>query len=867
MSVAAGLVGNALARWVELVIGFSKTVLLLSFVAAGAAIWYAAGNLGINTDTADMISPTLPWRQDFINYRDAFPARDRNVVAVVDASSPQQADAFAAALAERLERETALFISVFLPGAGAFFERNGLLYLSVDELESLSDRLARAQPLLGLLERRFNGAGVVAVAEQAIEGRPGASGSAVDGADSQAFEAELARVLESAAAGRDRPFDWERLLSGGSGETARELVLLQPVVDFTRIQPAGAAIERLREIAADLEADFDGEATVRLTGTVAMEHEELVSVTRGASVAGLAALALVTLVLYWVLRSIRLIAVSVATLLLGLAGTAGFAAAAVGHLNLLSVAFAVLYVGLGVDFILHYCLRVKELVAEGVPVAVGVTEAARGVGTSLVICAVTTAAGFYAFIPTPFQGVSELGLISGTGMFVSLIVSLTVLPAFLVNVGPRAFHRRDMPGAACFRLGTPPPRTTLAAALIVVVATCASIPWVSFDNNPIHLRDPQSESVATIEELAADSDAPLLNLVAIADGPAAASRWAGALQSLPEVREVRTVASLVPDAQEDKILLLEDIGLFMGPGFADLERLPADPEELRTALEDLRRSVEGDTEAGQRLAAALDALLAALARDDADAATARLTTLDAALTSDLPQQLERLATGVAAEPFGRDALPPDLTERWLNGGRELIEIVPAENVNDNAAAERFVDAVRSIVPNATGLPVVHQEASGTVIESFQLAMLYATVLVTVLLLVFLRRIVDTILVLVPIAFAAGATAGITVWLGIPFNFANIIALPLLLGVGVDNGIHMVHRMRAEPPRDGELVGTSTSRAVLASGLTTIASFGNLAFSPHVGMASMGQLLTLGMTMMLLATLVLLPALLKLRGDR
>jgi uncharacterized protein len=172
--------------------------------------------------------------------------------------------------------------------------------------------------------------------------------------------------------------------------------------------------------------------------------------------------------------------------------------------------------------------------------------------------------------------------------------------------------------------------------------------------------------------------------------------------------------------------------------------------------------------------------------------------------------------------------------------------------------------VQEIVPSATGTPVIHLEASSTVVRSFQLAFLYALVMVFVLLLVFLRDLKDALLVLVPIIFAATVTAGLTVLLYIPFNFANVIALPLLMGVGVDSSIHIVHRMRAAPPGDGLLHATSTARAVYASGLTTIASFGNLAFATHVGMASMGKLLTIGLVVSMLATLVLLPALLRLR---
>jgi predicted RND superfamily exporter protein len=254
-----------------------------------------------------------------------------------------------------------------------------------------------------------------------------------------------------------------------------------------------------------------------------------------------------------------------------------------------------------------------------------------------------------------------------------------------------------------------------------------------------------------------------------------------------------------------------------------------------------------------------------LDRLDAGLAGGRLDALDQDLRSSLPQQLTRLARGLEGRPFGRAELPAALALRWINGsGQELIEIVPAEDVNDNAAAARFVTAVRRIVPHATGLPVVYQEASATVVRSFQLALLYAFAMVTLLLVLFLRNFKDTLLVLVPILFSATVTAGMTVWLGLPLNFANIIALPLLVGVGVDSGIHMVHRMRTEPPGRGQLIQTSTSRAVLASGLTTIASFGNLAFSPHLGMSSMGQLLTIGMAVTLVATLVVLPALMRVR---
>src|SRR5690606_2491847 len=251
-----------------------------------------------------------------------------------------------------------------------------------------------------------------------------------------ALVAELADALRAAAAGTHDPVEWRRLMLGDgvsalAGTNGRRVVVLRPELDFDRVQPAAPAMETLRALIDELVSERFPDVDVGITGSVAMEHEEMLSVQSGAGFAALASLGMVLLVLYVTLRSLKLIAIALVTLVVGLAGTAAFAAATVGHLNLLSVAFAVLYVGLGVDFIFHICLRLKELLDDGHSINDAIVRTAGGVGTSLVICAVTTAAGFYAFIPTDFDGVSELGLISGTGMFVSLAVTFTLLPALL----------------------------------------------------------------------------------------------------------------------------------------------------------------------------------------------------------------------------------------------------------------------------------------------------------------------------------------------------------------------------------------------------------------------------------------------------
>jgi hopanoid biosynthesis associated RND transporter like protein HpnN len=444
-----------------------------------------------------------------------------------------------------------------------------------------------------------------------------------------------------------------------------------------------------------------------------------------------------------------------------------------------------------------------------------------------------------------------------------LLVSVTLLPALVAWWGDARPGRKSATwlDPRVFAPLSRRPRLVLGATAVVVVAAFATLPRVSFDSNPIHLRDPGSESVTTLLELAAAGEAPLLNLVAVAPDAATARNWAESLRKLPAVRNVTTTDQLVPAEQGEKLALIEDLELLMGPGFAELERAPPNPAALSAALAALEAASAAVPSAGavHDAAVGLVARLASMTEAERDAT---LRALDSALTSGLPAELARLKAALTAAGFERGDLPPALAGRWLaRDGRELVEITPAEDVSDNTAARRFISAVHAVVPTATGLPVVYQEASATVVAAFERALLYAFIMVSVIIWLVLRDWKDTLLVLVPIALASILTAALTVVVGMPFNYANIIALPLLVGIGVDNGIHVVHRMRTG---DAErLFDTSTMRAVLASGLTTVASFGNLAFSSHVGTASMGILLALGLAASMAATLIVLPAWLKL----
>lgn len=856
-------------------------VVAVSLALGALSVHYAAGNLGINTDTADMIASDLPWRRDYMAYKQAFPQYVDTIVIVLDGPNPDLVERASTELAARLREEQDLVQSVYRPGAGAFFERHGLLYLSVEELEKLSDNLAQIQPFLGRL-----------AADPSLRGLFELMGEAVEAVLVRGERLELAPVLEdttravdAAAQGRSHPLSWRELILGEAAapQEQRRFIVVQPNLDYGELLPARPVVERIRALSAELGLGRTGgdasagphAVRMRITGSVALEYEELQSVRRGASLAAVLALIMVGAVLCIGLRSLRLVFAALLTLVVGLAWTAAFATLAVGRLNLISIAFAVLYIGLGVAYAVHFCLRYREAMGDGLTHAQALRTTAGDIGGSLVLCAVTTGIGFFAFVPTDFQGVSELGLISGTGMFISLLATLTLLPALLTLMPPRRVAALAAPAgrgvARITRLTRRARRSLLLGAAVLGIAAGSTLPHARFDNNPLELRDPGAESVRTYRELLADSDTTPWSMAVIARDARAAALLEDRLQPLPTVARVLSLADFVPQRQEQKLALIDEMALLLGPvltpGFAEPSPTPAQQEaaleELRARLSQIAQAVPEHalTPDIRALEDALSRLESAL-RAAGDGAGEPLRSLESSLLGTLPEQLEALGSALHAERVRVEDLPPELVERWVApDGRRRVEITPAADLNRETALRGFVAQVREVAPRATGSPLVILESGDAVVGAFQQAFLTAFVLIAGLLVVLMRRLRDVGLVVSPLILAGVLTVATMVLTGMSFNFANVIALPLLLGVGVDNGIHMVNRMRVAPPADGDPLRTSTARAVVVSALTTICSFGNLAFSSHQGMASMGVLLSVGLAYTLICTLVLLPAML------
>jgi len=852
---------------------------VIAIVLALAAGGHALRHLRVNADQDAMFSDEMPHRLLEAEYLRLFPALYENVVVVVDAPTSEAAATAARRLAQRMREATEFFHDVYLP-RGAFFDERALLYMDTGELDRLADRLARMQPYLAGLSEDGSLRGLAMLLAR---GARAAREGDVSGAELRPILERVAAVVRGRLAGATPTMSWAAVVAGRAfeaGDDARRIVIAQPVLDFSQLAVAGASMEALRRFADELGLDGAHGIRVRVTGDVVLSYEEMRLVEQQAVAAGVASFVAVTALLAWALRSLRLVLAVVVSLLVGLLLTSGFAAVAVGHLNLISIAFAVLFIGLAADFSLHVCMRYQELCAGAVDRARAITVTARSVGPSVLLCAMTTAIGFYAFVPTDFSGVAELGLIAGTGMLIGVAVTFTVVPAMLA-LGRRPHSVRGAGVTARLpSFAVRYPSTVVALALVAAAGALALLPRVRFDENPLRVRDPSAESVRTFEEVLQGRTSPW-SMGAVAPTQAQAQALAERLRALTSVGSAETLLDYLPSDQQEKLDILEDASLFLlPPARAAVAAAPSPAEqlaalrELDAELERLVRSGgapdEGeDTDLRAQALALHEALALLFARSArADDPASLLAAVEQGLVGSLDEQLDALERLLSVDAVGVEDLPEGLRRRMISAeGPVRVAIHPAEDLSDSAALERFVEQVRSVAPRASGDAAKIYEASRAAVRSLRQAFATAVVVIALLLLLLWRTLDDALLVLAPLGLAALLTSAATVVVGIPFNFADIIVLPLLLGIGVDSGIHLVHRARLGDVAQEQLLHTSTARAVVFSALTTLASFGSLAFSTHRGMASLGQLLALGVALTLVANLFVLPALLALRGQR
>ena len=872
----------ALARWFNFSARHPLAVILVALLGASLALWYTSEHLKVNTYPGNMLSDSLPWRQDKLQFEKAFPQFRDSVVVVIDAPTQDQALDAAHQLHQKLLAAGDRYEWIFYPGASPFFLRNGLLYKDLPELDHLASRLAEVQPFLADVSRDESLPGVFHLLDRALR-EPNRAEVQFE----RLFD-RLNQTIGGYLTGQTIPLSWMSLVEDPKSDASDSRVMMEimPKLEYSSLAPGVDMIQGIRAAGESLGFAEQG-IRLRLTGGAPLSIDELQSASVGAQMASLGSFVGVALVLLVGLRSFWLVLVVQVGLLLGLIFTAFFATVALGQLNLISVAFSVMYIGLGADYAIYLCLRYRELSGLMPSHRAALKSAVRHVGGSLEIGTLTTSIGFFCFVPTSYRGVAELGIISGAGMFISLIVTLLILPAFLGLRRPARYRRRikgdPLKVPAWLQKGFNFPvrhaRAVLWFALGLGLISLTLLEFAHFDHNPLNLQDPKRESVITFRELLKDSRSSPWSLSVIASDETSARELKVRLSELSEVDKVLSLEDFVPKDQEAKLLIIDQLSLLLGGDLAHHGggRKDISPDNVLTALRTFESSLakyletqplRADHRQGTQLEIQMARLIDRLEGMEETQRPAEIHKAEALLTGQLDGMLGRLDEALMATPVSAEDLPEDLRHRWLNSeGIYRIEIRPKEDLHDPDAMRRFVAAVKGVAPHATGTPVLFLESSRAVVNAFLEAFGLAFIAITLVLFFTMEEAIDVVLVILPLVLASLLTAATMAFAGVPFNFANIIALPLVFGMGVDNCIHMVHRYRTAPPESGSLLGTSTALAVFMSALTNISGFGNLAVSPHRGMASMGIMLSIGILSTLISSMLLLPALLRVLEGR
>jgi hopanoid biosynthesis associated RND transporter like protein HpnN len=846
-------------RTIGLCIHYARWVIAGSIIITVLSAWYAAAHFSVTTDINQLISSNSPGRQREQAFEKAFPQFDV-IIAVIDAPTPELVQEATAALVTRLSPQKNFFRSIEAPQGGSFFARNGLLFESPEQLEPQMTMFAQAQRLVQVLASDPSLRGVIRALQFGLLGVQ----SDKLKLDNMIWPLTLAaNTLDQVNANKPASFSWQVLVQSHEPKSSdlMRFLKIRAVLDYSEIEPGLKASDAIRQAATDLNLASAYQARLRLTGPVPMNDDQFATIKENAALNAIITIAVVLFILWLALRWWRIIFAVFASLAVGLSVTAALGLLMVGALNLISVYFAVLFVGLGVDFGLQFSVRYRAERHEVDGLYEALLHAGRRAGAPLTLAALATAAGFLSFLPTAYRGLSELGLIAGIGMLVAFLTSITLLPALLNELKPRSEPRALgyaflAPVDAFLERNRVP---ILIVTALVILGASPLLYWLRFDFNPMNLRNPKSESVATYLQLEKEQESGANDIVALEPSLAVADHVAAKLTTLPQVARVTTLSTFIPAQQEQKLPLIQNAAEALGPALAPdkVSPPPTDAENVAiinstvTALNKFAGEAPGPgADAAKRLATAMDTLA------KADAAARQRA--EVAFVQPLKTALDNLRNILKAQEVTRDNLPADLVSQWITpDGQARVEIAPSGNENDNRTLRTFARDVQSIEPNATEGPISILEARRTIITAFLEAGAWALLSIAVLLWITLRRLGDVLLTLIPLLVAGVVTLEICVLIDLPLNFANIIALPLLLGVGVAFKIYYIMAWREGQTR---LLQSVLTRAVTFSACTTATAFGSLYFSSDPGTSSMGKLLAIALLTTMTAAALFQPVL-------
>ena len=845
---------NLQLQWVRWVVRHARLTLLVIAILTVALGWVASTQFKLNSNLSDLIAQDAPWRVDFDRFEDTFPDLVRTAVVVLKSQSMADLESTTNVLVEALAAQPDLFHAIAAPGSETFFRDHAFFYMDLDDLDDMADRLAEAQPWLNTVAHDPTLAGLAQLLEDGLVNDP-----------PEGFANVLDLILQSGQrllAGEDSHIKWTDELFT-LDEPRYQLIYLKPQVvprangEASKLTDA-EMVQALRATIAKL--DVPASVEVRLSGEIPLQHEEIEAAVSGVTLAGWLSVGLLMTVLVVGVRSGKIVFAMFSMLAIGVVWTSAYAMLTVGEFNTLSLVFIVMFFGLGVDFALHFSLRFQEAINVDADHPADALElSTQSVGRAISLCTLTTALGFLCFWPTDYKGLADLGVISAGGMAVAWLLTFSYLPAVYALIGPPRAHKMDLPTSdrvVHFLISHRPwVLGVVAAGGVIAVAIAAKS---TFDYSVLALKDESSESMSTLRELQAEGLSTDYQLFYLSP----TTLDADAIEALSSVDEVRRPEDLVPDDQEEKQFVIEDLQFML----SDSQLAQTQPAEYSTLqqsrqslkmLADVVRSSEPSGVVDRATLQAFEKLLNQIV----EVPDAQLVQWQNGLLENLLRELEWLGRALYVDTVTFADLPHSVKSRLIGtGGEQLNSILPQQDISNVDALSDFITQVRQELPSATGRPVIEWGVGQIVVGAFQQALTFAIVAIGIVILLSLRSLRSTLMIMLPLGLTAVCTLAVGVLLDQPINMASILVLPLIFGLGVDNGIHVVDRYLGEGDVD-HLMHSSTPRAVLLSTFTTIGAFAALSLSPHMGTASIGVLLAVSVGFLLIFTVFLLPVLL------
>jgi hopanoid biosynthesis associated RND transporter like protein HpnN len=864
-------------------------IVIISILLSVIAVIYTWQRMEFLTGRDQLMPANTSFNRDYRAYRAEFGDQEE-IAVVIEGDDSSRAGKFGELLADRLKADRMHFRDIFFPFGLPFFQKNGLLLMPQDELENFTTNLAKAAPTLKALaaapsvQTLFTHLTGEMDAYLATPGAPGAQerldrlvfmlGALGDGIGSFARGGGAGLSLESVMFRRP---DGSESSFAAAGR--QQVLTVLPIRDEASFMPAAAAIAALRTAIAELKKspEFAG-VSVGLTGTPVLENDEMVTSERDITLATAITLVLTVILLLAAFRGLLNTIAAMLSLATAICLSFGFATLAVGHLNILSSVFAVMLIGIGIEYGIQVVLRYQEELGGGREKGEALHLALTRNGWAIVMAAATVAAAFLTFAFTDFKGIAELGIIAAGGIVICVLVTFTTLPALLVLMPNGSSASRPVRIEPRWqRLLFGHPRTVLALAVVVALACLYPLLRMEFDYNLMNLQARGVESVNYAYKLMRSKENAGYFAVVTAATETGARDMAARLDRLPTVDHTVWAGSFVPEDQAAKLRLLAEArrkldGIRAVPYEEDLSlmELPTVFETFRNRTDALTARLEQEKKPEAKpvgaFLAVLDRFFASLEKEKDRNAVGMLKDFQGGMFAELPTRIAQLRTSLGAAPVSAADVPEDLMQRFVGKtGKYLIQVAPKSEIFTRAPLKRFLDDVRSVDPHATGEPVMVYESMTVLRDSYRRAFIFAFAAIAVILLITFRSVRYALIGLVPLTVGILLmTAGMAL-VGISFNSANVIVLPLVLGIAVDSGIYLINRYRREDETPQQVVLSSTGIGVFLNTLTIMASFGALMVARHQGVFSIGAVMSLGMVACQIAFIVVLPAVLTIFG--